>query len=425
MLRAKIHRIAKADELLREILSVCPERRIRPGLEHIQSTLDYLGHPEQNYRNVLIVGTKGKGSMALFSASYLSGIGYKTGMFTSPHLQEIPERIIAEGNRIPVQVIWEKFWRLREKWETGIIPRLTFFELLTTIAVVWFAEQKMEWVVWEAGMGGRLDATNVLPKDLVLISLIGLDHTEWLGNTHRKIYLDKTAVIPDTAVPAVFSRQKHFVTHWAEKDFPGASIFGRDFAWKPIKGQLWEYTGSQKMMLKLRSLGTFQRDNASTILRGMERLWGNLQAKGVECVQNAFLPGRMELIQREPPWILDGAHNPDSFRALVKELHRLFPRQKWLFLVGIQATKPSNKMIPLLESLADCFVFTDVPGALHPSNPEEFVKYTSKPHWVFPFPESLSFSQNSGKWVCVTGSLYLVGAVRNELKLPIPRLYGR
>ncbi|MHA2609701.1 MAG: bifunctional folylpolyglutamate synthase/dihydrofolate synthase [bacterium JZ-2024 1] len=416
--------IQESDEIVREILSVCPEKRMEPGLGNIIKTLNWLGHPQKNFRNILIVGTKGKGSMAVFCASYLFALGYKTGLFTSPHLQDITERIIVNGQRIPLSVLAENFRRFRSLWEKGILPKLTFFELLHAIAVKWFTEQQVEFAVWEAGMGGRLDSTNALHKDLILVGLIGMDHTEWLGSTHRRIYQEKTAVITDSLIPVVFSRQKPFVRKWIQQDFPGASLLGKDFSWLPLDENEWEYSGKERKKLRLKMPGWFQRDNASTVLRAMEQMWGKLEENAVSALSRAFFPGRMEYVRAHPPVILDGAHNTDSIRILVKELKRAHGREKWIFLVGIQATKPAERMIPLLEEIAEEFVFTDVPGALHPRPKEDLSVYTRRPHRLLPFPDALPWCLQSGKPLCITGSLYLVGASRKALHLPIPPFFG-
>ncbi|MFN4182834.1 MAG: glutamate ligase domain-containing protein, partial [bacterium] len=220
------------------------------------------------------------------------------------------------------------------------------------------------------------------------------------------------------------SRQKPFVRKWIQQDFPGSCLFGRDFSWLPLNANEWEYSGKEKKKLRLKMPGRFQRDNASTVLCAMEQMWGKLEENAVSALSRAFLPGRMEYIRAHPPLLLDGAHNTDSIRTLVKEIKRAHPGQKWIFLIGIQATKPAEKMIPLLEEIAEEFVFTDVPGALHPRPKEDLPAYTRLPYRLLPFPDALFWCLQTGKPFCITGSLYLVGSARKALHLPIPHLFG-
>jgi dihydrofolate synthase/folylpolyglutamate synthase len=337
---------------------------IKPGLARIEKLLAELGNPQLRFAAVHVVGTNGKGSTAACLSSILSTGGYRTGLFTSPHLISFTERIRIDGAEIEESAVA----RLAERVLAAAPPESTFFEIVTALAALHFAEQGVEIAVFEAGMGGRLDATNAFNGALCVLTPVSLDHTDYLGREIAEIALEKVGICkPGT--PVVCARQlpdaaRVVARHAAEI---GAPLYrcGEEFdAWWQ-EGKL-SYRG---LKLELEGMsaglpGRYQSGNAALALAAAELLSGagfpvppQALSAGIEC---ARWPGRMEIFPGKPRVLLDGAHNPAGALALAEALAEI-PRGRLLMVVGVMGDKELSGILSPLLPLADC-VFAVAPA---------------------------------------------------------------
>lgn len=406
----------------------------RFGLETIQALLAELGNPHLSLRVIHVAGSNGKGSTCAFMASFLKHAGYKTGLYTSPHLCDIRERFRVNGawiseadfDRHTLRVL-EACGRVQKK--RGHLP--THFEALTAIAFCWFKEQKVDWLVLEVGLGGRLDATNAVPPPaLCLIAPIGLEHQNILGKTLGKIAWEKAGILKKgclaaTAQPHQEAARK--IDQTAREKGTSLWLGGRDFHFrKTTQGFHWEGPGF-KGEIQLPGFPEYQAANAALALAGIQLL----KAKGVgadpQLIQESFLamrwPGRVEIIRRKPLIVMDGAHNPDAARVLSSSLKSLFPQKRWIVLNGFLKDKDHPASIKILASLASLAIVTEPASERAEKGVNVFKAWEKagvRPLVVRDWNQALGLalrklSLEPKAGLLVTGSLYLVGDCRKCL----------
>ena len=327
-----------------------------------------LGNPQDQYPILHVAGTKGKGSTAVFCASALQAAGYKVGLYTSPHLDDYAERIQVNGEPIAHSELIALVDELRPLIPT--IPQLTTFEITTALAFLYFARRGVDAAVIEVGLGGRLDATNICRPLVTVITSISYDHTQVLGSTLALIAAEKAGIVktgtPLVVAPQVDDVYPVFEQIAAER---GASLIevGRDVRFAPIEhglsGQsfrLWQ--GETAHELKIRLLGAHQIENAATAWtalqtarrQGLTRLTDETIAEGLE---RAVWPGRFEVLQLDPPLVLDCAHNRDSARRLRQALEAYFPGYGVVLLFGASEDKDIAGMLAELSPLlVECII---------------------------------------------------------------------
>lgn len=299
------------------------------GLDRIKSALAKLGNPQDELKFIHVAGTNGKGSVCAMLDSILREAGYKTGLYTSPHIFEYTERIKVSG----VEISKDDFVRLFEKVEeTGI--HLTEFEILTVIMFLYFKEQEVEFVILETGMGGRLDATNVISKNLcAIITQIDLDHTDRLGNTKDEIAYEKAGIIKP-ACPVVTSMGYEAIRDRAD-ELNSMLIFTSPFV-------LEDFVNS--LSLK----GLHQVENLALVLSAVNYLFKNIDEntikRGLMKVKN---PCRFEYFE-DKNLIVDASHNPNGIQALRDNLDYYYPREQRRFIFGCLRTKDYEKMMKIL-----------------------------------------------------------------------------
>lgn len=326
---------------------------IRPGTDRVRLMLDRLGNPERSFSSIHVVGTNGKGSTSAFLSSILNAAGYRTALFTSPHLVDFSERFRVNGREIEQE-------RLGELLDTVLSKapdEATFFEIVTALAALCF--ERSEVAVMEAGMGGRSDATAAIPGIMTVITPIALDHSEYLGNTPARIAAEKAGIIePGTAV--VTAAQAPEVQrcildrclagnnrlHMAEKDFSAS--------WDS-DGTL-EYRGINRPLSRLSPgiPGRYQAENAALALAAAELLGTagfpipeKALASGIGL---ACWPGRMELLGGPPPILLDGAHNPAGGAALADAL-AAYRYRRLLLVAGVMGDKDVRAIFAPLAAM--------------------------------------------------------------------------
>lgn len=351
------------------------------GLERMRDFMHTLGDPQENLHYVHIAGTNGKGSACVMTQSILTAAGFRTGLYISPHLDQFNERISIDGETISDADLRRLAARVRAAAETlGEEP--TDFEMITAMAFCWFEEQRCELVVLEVGMGGRLDATNVISHpEVCAIMHIGLDHTEFLGDTVEKVAAEKAGILKSGA-DCVLYHQLPGVMEVVQKRFadvnPDAAarlVITDPTAFtartRTIDGQVFDYRNRPELRIQL--LGNYQMENAMAVLDIIDCLqrrgWGITENAIRAGLAQATWPGRFEVLSREPLLIVDGAHNPNGVEALVDTIRAYFPDQKINFVMGVMKDKDYHTMLRLIAPFAARFI-TELPDAHRALRPE-------------------------------------------------------
>lgn len=414
------------------------------NLKRMSTLLNWFGHPEKSFRSILIAGTKGKGSTAYFLHSILAAHRLKVGLYTSPHLSDFRERIrvnsrLVSRNACARLVKQIKLVIERRSTEIRSLGPITFFEVSTLLAILYFAEQKVRWAILEVGMGGRLDATNSIRQALSVFTLIGRDHQEYLGNTVSKIAREKAAIIKSNTPfvsakqtnatrQAIFSRAKRFR---ADGYFCGTHFHYRTRHVKPSGSQFDFLMGSTKILnIAITLPGLFQIENASLAIAAALVLKKRFQIsfdpflirKGLKA---CTWPGRFEVIGRKGrTFILDGAHNIDSMRALERSIQKLFPRRAVVTVFGVSREKEIQPMLEILSRFSKVLIATksDHPRAQITKRIVEAAKEAVTHSVVIPTSDTREAMDRARRVVgkedliLVTGSLFLVGEIRRKLK---------
>jgi dihydrofolate synthase / folylpolyglutamate synthase len=295
---------------------------MKPGLEPMRAAAAALGHPEKSLRFIHLAGTNGKGSTAAFCESCLRAAGFRVGLYTSPHLVSVRERV--QIDRVPISEadFAEGMTAVRDAVRDVENPPSTFFELMTALALRHFARERVDWVVWETGLGGRLDATNIVTPEVCIITNIGLEHQQYLGPTLPEIAAEKAGIIkpdvpvvsavepgPAAGVIAEIAREKNAPLTWIRAEAKASWRDGR---------QRSEIDGHDYV---LGLIGAHQAENAACAVAALRRLPGGevisaeAIARGLESTRWA---GRFEIVSETPLIVLDGAHNPAGMRKLVE-----------------------------------------------------------------------------------------------------------
>ncbi|MEJ2695336.1 MAG: bifunctional folylpolyglutamate synthase/dihydrofolate synthase [Candidatus Sulfobium sp.] len=341
------------------------------GLDNITRLLYALGNPHHSFRSVHVAGTNGKGSTAAMTESIIRTSGGRTGLFTSPHLVSFTERIRIDGREISQ----EEVSGLAEEVK-GAVERIgdfspTFFEVVTAMAFLCFRRNNVGWAVVEVGLGGRLDATNVILPEVTVITAIALDHREFLGDTVREVAAEKAGVIKP-GVPVVSAPQGPEAIEVIESrsSEKGSLLFrcGRDFSSSQVRedaeGLSFSYRGEREYDgLRLPLAGEHQAINAALAVKTTEILTGKYP--GMRCNIRKGLgmvrwPGRIEIVRKNPTILIDGAHNPDAASALSVHLGRMTSggRRRIIMVVGIMGDKDIDGILRPLLPLASTLIFT-------------------------------------------------------------------
>ncbi|MFP4637265.1 MAG: bifunctional folylpolyglutamate synthase/dihydrofolate synthase [Spirochaetaceae bacterium] len=425
-----------------------PTVRREYRLERMHALLEAFGRPERVPEAIHIVGSKGKGSTAAFIASILEAAGYDVGLYTSPHVETYLERFTSSGRPLPEHVLTEEAERIRAYVDGGGGRRFeaethggppTTFELLTLLAFLAFERLEYRYVVLEAGMGGRLDATNVVVPRATVITPIEREHTKYLGDTVEEIAAEKAAVIK--GAPVFVGRQSPealAVIHARAADAGSpvrllaeeTTTVELDPSAVPPRLDL-RFADGTLLTPRLSMLGTAQGDNAALAALCARTVFPELPRSALERgLQTARLPGRGELLRtaRGTPVLLDGAHTPRSVEALKRTFTSLFGR-RGVLLFGSVIDKDHGEMAGIL---ADAFerVVVARPGTFKESDPgavaSAFEAHGATVSLIPDAGEALeaALEAASGRPVLVTGSFYLLGAVRRRLSESVDGLTG-
>ena len=406
------------------------------GLERIKELLRRAGSPQQKLKVIHIGGTNGKGSVAVMVNAILQKAGYRVGLFTSPHLHSYTERIRINGaaiseTKMAALIEWFKPMLLAMVKEGYEHP--TEFEVLTALALKYFADEKVDLVVLEVGLGGTIDSTNVITYPLVsVITNVGKDHMQYLGNTITAIARDKAGIIREHGIVITAAHHPEALAVisqiCAQKE---ATLYrvGQDITWQQqylspsggvfnYQGLLNSYTG-----LKVSLPGRHQLENAATAVAVIEAavLHHGLKVNS-SCIRHGLAsakwPGRLEIVHRQPLIILDGAHNYDGATSLRRALEEVFVYNNLILVIGMLADKEREKVVALLAPLAAAVIVT------RPDNPRAG-DWQSLVGVARGFVEQVEVIANISAalsralalaaktdLICVTGSLYTIASAR-------------
>jgi dihydrofolate synthase/folylpolyglutamate synthase len=397
----------------------------KPGLERERELLRRLGDPQDSLKFIHVAGTNGKGSTSAMLASILRAAGYRTGLYTSPYLHRFNERMQVDGEPISDSALTEIVEEISPAAEQMEDP-CTEFELVTAAAFLWFSKKKCDIVVLEVGLGGRLDATNVIKSpECAVITNIGLDHTEVLGDTVEKIAFEKAGVIKGGPVVSYAQEPGVASVLYGAAEFSGSRLRFADFGAierisDTLRGQTFRMDGGQEYALPL--LGGNQLKNAATALCVVDTLRESGWFIPREAVRYGHMtvrwPARFELVSENPYFVVDGGHNPQCLETTAENLQRYFPDAWRVILIGVLADKDWEKMIEIIAPVAGAFVTVtpNSPRALPAENLcAALLKYgkhaIARENIKAGVDTAISLAGRNGV-VCSVGSLYMAAAVR-------------
>jgi dihydrofolate synthase / folylpolyglutamate synthase len=413
----------------------------RFDLRRMDDLLQRLGNPHLSAKSVHVAGSKGKGSTSAMISAGLQAAGYKTGLYTSPHLVTLRERIQVDGKPILKRELESLVARMRPHIEAvdhdKTYGELSTFELLTAAAFMHFQQKGVDFQVLETGLGGRLDATNVVTPEVCVITSISLDHTEVLGDTLDKIAAEKAGIIK-TGCTVVSSAQAGeaaaVIRETCRRKEARLISVGSDVTWRKLdsnlSGQSLEVKGlkgSYRITIPL--LGTHQLENAAAATAVLEVL--GLPRKIIEAgLANTNWPGRLQVLRRRPLLVVDGAHNRDSASKLKEALEQYFHFDHLILIIGTSADKDVTGIIEELAPLAHGVIVT---RSRHPraTKPEvlagEFARLGIKAAVAEDVASAVAeaLTRAGGKdLICATGSLFLVAEVIEYVKDLHPESYA-
>jgi dihydrofolate synthase/folylpolyglutamate synthase len=406
-------------------------------LDRMRSLLKKLGNPHEAFRSVHIAGTKGKGSTSTMTAAMLAASGYKVGLYTSPHLIDIRERITINGQMIP-QSEFARLVRLVEPIVLKMKPSPSYFDVLTAVAFKYFADQKVEIAVIETGLGGRLDSTNVVKPEVTAITSISKDHMAQLGGTLAKIAEEKAGIFKP-GIPAITVQQdpdvESVLKATADKvgapfDIAGKTIeFSYRFESSRLHGPhnrvCLTTPNSRFEHLAVPLIGEHQAINLGLALSIIDRLKTRgiaiNDSRAMEGLAKVQLPGRMEMVSQAPRVIVDGAHNAASLDAMMRAIGQHIPYDSMVVIFGCCSDKDVPGMLERITSGADKVIFTKVDN-IRTADPTELAAryvelYGKMAQVASSLEDALAIAQRAvtkEDLICITGSFYLVGEAKKH-----------
>ncbi len=404
--------------------------KMRFGLQSITDLLSRLGNPQKTYKTIIIAGTNGKGSTAAMTASILHHAGYKVGLYTSPHLVDVRERIVIDSRKISRSDFNQTIAYVKGKMGQPV----TYFEFLTAVAFVYFQNHKVDIAVMEVGLGGRLDATNVCRPLVSVITNIAFDHMAYLGNTLESIAREKAGIIKQRGICLTAVTHKNVLKVLQETCLRRhAKLYrvGCDIKIKKQGNIFFSYQGFTRYLknLKIPLLGAYQRFNAALALAVIEIC----EKKGFRVddaaiyagLQNTSWEARLEVMQENPLFILDGAHNPAGIDVLCRSLKKDFSYSRLILIFGALADKDYRRMLGKIAPLASKIILVQIKAkrAVPVNDLMTMMKKMGYPAITAEnVSEAIIHAHTLAKkrdLICTTGSFYLAGEVKSHfLKQP-------
>lgn len=425
----------------RELAAPTQAATTKFNLENITAMMERLGRPDRAYPKVHIAGTNGKGSTAAFVESILRDAGFCTGLNTSPHLERINERIRINGEEIRDELFAETFTRIRAVIEELLAEgklraHPTYFECVTALAFEAFARERVEFAVIEVGLGGRLDATNIITPVVSVITRIDFDHENFLGHSLAEIAGEKAGIlkygVPCVSAPQLpeareilraRAKELHCTLLETEEGFRVEQESMEDGC---VRATVTETATGTTFALSPRLPGRFQLQNALSAVAAARLLQGKhfrISNKNVERgIANAVWPGRLEKLQSRPDIYLDGAHNPGAARELAHFLEENFGGRRIILIYGAMRDKAVDEVTGFLFPLASEVIFTQPgnPRAVSATQLAEIAGHHAAHFFVISSAEAALdaaiVKARPEDAIFITGSLYLVGQLRHAWK---------
>ena len=366
------------------------ESKIKLGLSNIKHLLKKMGNPQDNLKIIHVAGTNGKGSVCAIISSILKELGYTVGTYTSPHLTDIKERIMIDGNKISKADFSNILGKIRKNYTNQ-----SFFEIITALAFEYFDKQGVDFAVMEVGMGGRLDATNAADSMISVITNVSFDHTKYLGDSIEKIAFEKGGIIKNDS---------NVVTGTEGKSLKVIEKICNKRNCKLYKVKKINKNSNLK--------GEFQKENIAIALQVIDLIGSNEKAKK-EGLKNVKWPGRMQFI--EDNFLVDGAHNTSGIQAFVNEIKKL-NYEKLYFIFGVMKDKNIERMSDLINNIADEVIVTR-PKIKRSSDTKKISKYFDNCVIKDNVKGALKYARKAGKKdiKAAGGSLYLIGDIFKAL----------
>ena len=408
------------------------------GLKRTFRLLELLGNPDKKLKLIHVAGTNGKGSTTAMITKVLRGMGYKVGMYTSPYIEEFEERIQINGENIPKEKFVSLLVEVKEAVEKVIeegYDHPTEFEILTALMFLYFYREKVDYGVVEVGLGGTLDSTNVLTPIVSVITSISYDHMNILGDTIEEIAKQKAGIIKDNVPVVVYPAEKNVqdvIVKKAEvmnskirlvqKNSVKLLYINRDDIYQEIQVS----TMKNEYKVKLPLLGAHQMINLAVALNTIEVIFeGHNEKINVELVEKALedveWKGRLEVLNKKPLIVIDGAHNIDGIKSLSYNVKKYFKYKRIILLLGILADKQVDEMIEEITPLAEQ-VYALTPHSdraqLNQELKEKIVKYNKNVTAVEDYEEAAikAISEaDEDDLILISGSLYMIGDMRKIL----------
>ncbi len=413
----------------------------KPGLQRVTTALELLGNPEKEIKIIHVAGTNGKGSTSAMISSVLKQADYQVGLYSSPHLQSFTERFRLNGKPINIEdleLVTEKIKPIIEEISRdSSLGRPSFFEMITILAFVYYAYKKVDALVLEVGLGGRLDATNVVHPLVSVITSIGFDHTEYLGTTLSQIAYEKAGIIKECTPVVIGVRDQDAIDAIIEQaDLKKAPLSAplSVTSWEKVNEDLHKQTvdliieSDRYRQLEIGLVGDHQVRNAVVAIKTLKVIQEHFPKVNNSSIREGLKevrwPGRLELVRENPPVLIDGAHNIEGIEALVDYLNRIHNEYQNLYLVmSILKDKDVKQMLERVVPLASGIVFTQNHN-FRANTAEDLAKLLEDTQVDFKviseFDEAIRYGisqASSDDLVCITGSLYTIAEAR-EILLP-------
>jgi dihydrofolate synthase/folylpolyglutamate synthase len=403
-----------------------------PGysLRHVEKLLNRMGNPQLAARTIHIAGTKGKGSVAVMIEQVFTDSGYKTGLYISPHLHTLRERISLDGSLITEAEFAAAMTELQPFVESlkqdSSFRQLTYFEALTALTFAYFKKKQVDFQVLEVGLGGRLDATNVAIPLVCIITPISLDHTQILGNSLEEIAREKAGIIKSGCWVVISPQPEEaasVITNICHKKGAKVVQVGKDVIWHKISSDLRHQSLAvegrmNKYQVSIPLLGDFQLENAAAAVAALEILSSEGFAVSAANITQGFArvkwPGRFQILQQNPTVLVDGAHNVSSMRGLVSNIKTYFSYKRMFLVFGTSCDKDISGIINELVPLSPQVIVTRTAhsrAAPLSTLAAEFSKRGIEPEIEEIVSEALSRALSLADRtdiICVTGSLFVV-----------------
>ncbi|KJJ83705.1 bifunctional folylpolyglutamate synthase/ dihydrofolate synthase [Candidatus Omnitrophus magneticus] len=400
------------------------------NLKKLLVLLEHLVSPQNSYKSIHIAGTKGKGSISAITASILKSLGYRVGVFSSPHVTTVRERISFNNQMITEEEFTEQVSLFQEKLEPYLSrERYSFFEVLTIISMIYFAGKKSDYVVFECGLGGRFDATNIIKPEVCAFSPISYDHMEILGNTIEKIACEKAAIIKENVkCVSAFQREAGLdvIKRACEDKNVPLRVLGNDITYdiRELKEECSLFDIKTKRgkyeNCRINMPGDFQVENASVSIGIVEELFPGIVLpvqKLREGLLEVFLPARLEVVASSPKVIIDGAHNGESAKRMIQAVRKIFKYKKIFFILGFSKDKDITGILKEIVPFGNEFIFTkfQCPRAISPEIVRGYIK-NKDASIANDVKSALGIAFKSARnedIIVVTGSFFLAGEVRD------------